>query len=134
MEKGEFQLEHPVSIKTMEENWGINIVRSLNSQSNIPSTQKQESSDNAEILDTNGNEKCHIEPIDVTLFLSESIECVQETNFNINTVNCGINTRQSLNSNARSRRKYYRYTVESLVNRNTRGPSKCVILSGIRFT
>ena len=118
----------------MEENCSINVVRSVNSQSNIPSTQKRKSSDNAEIPDTNGNKKCHLEPIDVTLSLSESIECIQETNFNINTVNCDINTRQSLNSNASSRRKYYRYTVESLVNRNTRGPSKCVILSGIRFT
>ena len=90
---GDVQLLAPVSFKQMEENYSnINVVESLNSQSNIPPTHKRKSySDNAHAPDTTDSKKLHIEfSTDVTASLGDRIESVETDNMNINSTDVSL--------------------------------------------
>ena len=108
LEGNNFQFLNPVSLKEIGESYNIiNVMKSLNSQSNTPSTYKRKSqSESIEVSSSNDSEKPHLEfpPEEPTesVSLTERLHSVHDTNNSIFTAECDLNPKYSGASNGSS--------------------------------
>ena len=108
LEGNNFQFVNQVKLKEIGESYNnINVMKSLNSQSNTPPTYKRNSqSESIEVSSSNDSKKPHLEspqgepPESVSL--TERLDSVQDTNNSINTAECDLNPKYSRASNGSS--------------------------------